>query len=316
MKLITFSILLMFVPGFVMAQEPAATADTSSSTNEQAASPPDHSQRHIASGTPAGNIPIELNALLLYGSAGFVSKPDLISGTKQTYSPEHGIIEDWREQMLKTISMYVGPRQQDPLQVNRMLTDDELDSRANEGRTIMRLVLKETLKFSKERIAEIDRLAKALKYEVSTDKTADEETGAETNDIKTTDRKITGKMATDRMAGAAHPIKNAVVNDKVVIKTGLRVRIDSGKPGLVSETEARYGKALYFYKLNLDNQGDNSLGFRFILGRNGTLITLGTPPPGTSQAPTSFNSAADFKKAGKRPVRSRRSLKGPGYNSD
>lgn len=244
MKLITFFILLMFVPEFAMAQEFASKVNTSS-RNEQAAK----------------NSPIELNAL--YGKAGFMSEPGLIPETKQTDGSERGVIEDWREQMFKTISMYLGPRQQDPLQVDRMPTGDELDKQAYEGRIVMKLVLKETLKFSKERVVEIDRLVKALKYEVSSDKTGSEAAGGEANNIKTGDNKITEKKT-----GEARPARNAVANGKLILKTGVRVRIDSGKLGLVSETEARYGKASYFYKVNIDNKGVNSLGFRYILGRD------------------------------------------------
>ena len=159
--------------------------------------------------------------------------------------------------------MYFGPRQQDPAQVNRMQTDDELDKQAGEGRIVMKLVLKETLKFSKERVVEIDRLVKALKYEVSSDKADGENVGADTNDMQTGDKEIP-----DKKTGEARPARNAVVNDKLILKTGVRVRIDSGKLGLVSETEARYGKASYYYKVNLDNQGDNSLGLRYLLGRD------------------------------------------------
>lgn len=244
MKLITFFILLMFVPEFAMAQEFASKVNTSSRT-EQA----------------ANNSPIELNAL--YGGTGFLSEPGLISGTKQTDGLERGVIEDWREQMFKTISMYFGPRQEDPLQVSRLLTDDGLDKQADGGRIVLKLVLKETLKFSKERIVEIDRLVKALKYEISSDKTGSEDAGAKASDNKNGDNKIT-----DKKTAEARPARNVVANDKLIVKTGVRVRIDSGKLGLVSETVARYGKASYFYKVNLDNQGDNSLGFRYILGRD------------------------------------------------
>ena len=244
MKLITFFILLMFVPEFAMAQEFASKVNTSSRT-EQA----------------ANNSPIELNTL--YGGTGFLSEPGLISGTKQTDGLERGVIEDWREQMFKTISMYFGPRQEDPLRVSRLLTDDGLDKQAGGGRIVLKLVLKETLKFSKERIVEIDRLVKALKYEISSDKTGSEDAGAKASDSKNGDDKIT-----DKKTAEARPARNVVANDKLIVKTGVRVRIDSGKLGLVSETVARYGKASYFYKVNLDNQGDNSLGFRYILGRD------------------------------------------------
>ena len=159
--------------------------------------------------------------------------------------------------------MYFGPFQEDLVRVSRLLADDGFDKQADDGRTVMKLILKEILKFTKERVIEIDRLVKAMKYEVSSDKTGSEDAGAEARDIKTGDHKIT-----DKKGGEAHPAGHAVVNDKVILKTGLRVRIVSGKLGLVSETEARYGKASYFYKVNLYNQGDNSLGFRYVLGRD------------------------------------------------
>jgi hypothetical protein len=258
MKLTTFFILLMFVPEFAMAQELVAATDTSSSIKEQAA--------RNTSAIPANDAPIELNAF--HSGSKFAAVPDPAGETQQTRLAERGFMDNWRERMFKAISEHLGPRQQDPLQAGRMLTDDELDQQASEGRTVMRLVLKETLKFSKEHIVEIDRLVKALKYEVSTDKAANEEADAETNGIKTVDRKITDKIATERTAGDTHSAKSPVVSDKVVLKTGVRVRIDSGKPGLVSETAASYGKASYFYRVNLDNQGDNSLGLRYVLGRN------------------------------------------------
>ena len=160
--------------------------------------------------------------------------------------------------------MYFGPFQEDPVRVSGLLADDELDKQADDGRTVMKLILKEILKFTKERVVDIDRLVKAMKYEVSSDKTGSEDAGAEARDIKTGDHKITDKKGGEE----AHPAGHAVVNDKVILKKGSRVRIDSGKLGLVSETEARYGKASYFYKVNLDNQGDNSLGFRYVLGRD------------------------------------------------
>jgi hypothetical protein len=258
MKLTTFFILLMFVPEFAMAQELAVATDTSSSIKERAA--------RNTSAIPANNAPIELNAF--HSGSKFAAVPDPAGEIQQTRLAERGFMDDWRERMFKAISDYLVPRQQDSLQAGRMLTDDELDQQTSEGRTVMRLVLKETFKFSKEHIVGIDRLVKALKYEVSTDKTAGEEADAETNGIKTVDRKITDKIATERTAGDTRSAKSPVVSDKVVLKTGVRVRIDNGKPGLVSETEARYGKAFYFYKLNLDNQGDNSLGLRYVLGRN------------------------------------------------
>lgn len=260
MKLTTFFVLLMLVPEFAMAQELASEVNTSSSMNEQTALPTDPSG-HGTTAAPSNNSPIKLNAL--YTGSKFMAVSDPAGAIKQSGHPEQGVIEDWREQMFKTISEYFGPHQEDPSQVNRMPTDNKLGKQTDEGRIVMKLVLKETLKFTKERVVEIDRLVKALKYEVSSDKTGHEDAGAEANDIKT------GNNTTaEKKPGGTHPAGNTVVKDRVILKTGLRVRIDSGKLGLVSETEARYRNASYFYKVNLDNQGHNSLGFRYVLGKD------------------------------------------------
>ena len=134
-----------------------------------------------------------------------------------------------------------------------------LDSR--DGKIVMKLVLKETLKFSKERVVWFDGLVKALKYEVSSDKSGGDSAGG-IHDGVAGDNKSSGQK------GRARPAGNAAVKDRFTVKTGVRVRMDGGKPGLVSESEAGYGKASYFYKVNLDNRGGNSLGFRYVLGRN------------------------------------------------
>jgi len=48
----------------------------------------------------------------------------------------------------------------------------------------------------------------------------------------------------------------------------LRVPVESGKLGVTSETEARYGKMTSFFKVYLDGQYDNSLGLKYVLGKD------------------------------------------------
>jgi hypothetical protein len=59
--------------------------------------------------------------------------------------------------------------------------------------------------------------------------------------------------------------------------------------GVASETEAKYNSVSYFYKVNLDNQSDNSLGFTYVLGRDTYLQVernfTGTLDPVTRDKP-------------------------------
>ena len=258
MKTITIVIVLMLAPEFAAALELSPKGDAPSGMPAAIPGPLAARSQNAATTAPVDNFPIELNALRI--GPDFTTSPDPAWETKQSDSMERGIIEDWRDQMFKTISMYFGPRQQDPAQTNRLLTNGQ---QADDGKIVMKLVLKETLKFTKERVVWIDSLVKAMKYEVSSDKLGRENVEAAAKNALTGDNK-----SNDHKPGDARPAKNAVVKDKLIVKTGLRVRIDGGRLGLVSESEAGYGKASYFYKVNLDNQGDNSLGFRYVLGRS------------------------------------------------
>ncbi len=166
--------------------------------------------------------------------------------------------------MMSTVSQYVGSRQQ--AQDNDFSGADTSRYQAIEGRIVTRIMAKETLKFAREHIPEIDAFVNSLKVEFSSDRAGREETGAAANEIGAENK------VSDHKTGEARVNKGSpAIQNKLFFKTGVRVRVESGKIGLVSEIEARYGQTSWFYKVNLDNRGDNSLGFRYVLGKATSL---------------------------------------------
>ena len=253
MKLGTFIIISIFVHEPAIAQEMALKENLPVVRNEQAIAPQSQTDHYpqVAYAAPADRSIIELYALVARKK--FTADPNLYSEIKQTDRPEAGIIEDWREQVFKVFEMHAGPRRSDLVNDNRLQSNNELDEQANESRMATRIVLKETLKFTQERLPEIDRLVKALRVEVSTDMVSRENAEAQIN---------------DKQSGEARAAHHTVVKDTLLLKTGLRVPVESGKLGVVSETEARFGNMSSFFKVYLDGQYDNSAGIRYTLARD------------------------------------------------
>ncbi len=254
MKLSIFFILLMFVPEFGIAQEMVQEENIVLNQNEQDIAPQSRAGRvrPPAANAHAKNPMIELNAL--FGGSKFTADTDLYREIKQTDHPEPGIIGAWRQRIFNILRTHSSDsRRPDFVNDHWLKSNNELDEQANESRMVTRLVLKETLRFAQERVPEIDKLVKVLRLEVSTgmisSKNSEEEAG---------DHKISDTRAVDRK----------IAKDKLSIKTGLRVPVESGKVALVSETEASYGDVSSFVKVNLDGQYDNTVGLMYVIGRD------------------------------------------------
>ncbi len=216
MKLGTFIILLIFVSGPAFAQEMAAREDAAAGLK-------------------------------------FMADPELSSKIRPTDRSEAGIIESWRERVFKTFGTYISPRQSDLVNDNRLQNNNEFEEQDNESRMATRIVLKETLQFTRERLPEIDKLVKALRFEVSTDMVSGENGRTDIDDEKNNE---------------ARTARNISGKDRFLLKTGLRVPVESGKLVVASETEARYGNVTSFFTIHLDGQYDNNLGLKYVLGKD------------------------------------------------
>ena len=216
MKLGTFILLLIFVSGPAFAQEMA--------TRETAAA-----------------------------KLKFMADTELYSKTRSTDRSEAGIIENWRDRVFETFATHISPRQSDLVNDNRLQNNNELEEQADANRMATRIVLKETLQFTRERLPEIDKLIKALRFEVSTDMISSENAEEESHDKKT---------------GEARAAHTAIVKDRLFVKTGLLIPVESGKLVVASETEARYGKMTSFFKIYLDGRYDNNVGLKYVLGKD------------------------------------------------
>ncbi len=253
MKLGTFIILSIFVSGPAFAQEMAAREAASVKMNEQEVALRLEADRYqqIASVASADRSAVKPNALA--ARLKFMADPDLYSKIRPTDRSEDGIIESWRERVFKTFGTYISPRTPDLANDNRLQNNNEFQEQANESRMATRIVLKETLQLTRERLPEIDKLVKALRFEVSTDMVSGENAGTGID---------------DEMNNEARTARKTLAKDRFLLKTGLRVPVESGKLVVASETEARYGNVTSFFTIHLDGQYDNSLGLKYVLGRD------------------------------------------------
>lgn len=168
---------------------------------------------------------------------------------------EAGIIEEWRERVYKTVVVNSSAIQADRTDDSRIMSASELDERTSEGRKVSKAVLKETLKFAQERLPELEKMIRILRFEVSTDMISQNETHM-ISDIE---------PASSPELRAAH---QAVAENRFFMKTGLRVPVDGGKLNVFSETEATYGNVSSYFRVQLHGRYDSRLGLVYALGKD------------------------------------------------
>jgi hypothetical protein len=253
MKLKTVVVIAFFAAGSVLARNIAAAENVPCSRDGQAIASRQQTDRpvQIASVVP------EERAIAVRASRAaritFADEPDLYSESDHPGDADGGIIEAWRGRVFKALGMHARPRRSDPMRDNRMHSNTEMDEQANEGRIITRIIVKETLRYAQERLPEIEELIKAMRFEVSTDMIV---------------RQNSETAAAPPQARTAHAIHHAPAEDRFFLKTGLRIPVDGGKPAVVSETEATYGKLSSFFKVRLDGRYDSTAGLTYVLGRD------------------------------------------------
>jgi hypothetical protein len=149
--------------------------------------------------------------------------------------------------------MHSGPRHFDLVNDSKLRSNNNFDEQVQSNRTVSRIILRETLRFTQERLPEIDRLVKALKFEVSTDMIPGQVVETEIHDMRIKEAPVGHIPA---------------VENKLFLKTGLRLPIERGRLSLISETEFRYGNISSFFSIYLDGQFDNSMGLIYVLGND------------------------------------------------
>ncbi len=206
----------------------------------------------LAYADPAARSRIALKALAADRS--FRPEPDLFTESAPSgSSADAGIIGVWSERVFESLGSAVLPRPVDAVDMDGLKSRGELDAEAGELRTVTRVAMKETVKIALEHLPELDRIVKALRFEVSTDMLAGEEkTDGETG------------PAPDA-AGSAAP-RRSERDERFLLRTGLRVPIEGGRIGLLSETEAVYGKISSFLRMRFDGSFDSGMGLAYDFG--------------------------------------------------
>ena len=254
MKLLfLFLIASIFAPALAVAQDAAQQEAATAFPHDQIVALAGPREVYLlAYASPTTDAVVGWNA---HGAAAlkFTADPELYSDPGQAGFPESETVAVWRDRVFKSLSLYLGPRLQDGMDASRLMSDTELEDQADERRMATKIVLKETVKYARERLPQIDRLINALKIEVS-NRPVTENAGTE------------GEPEQAGQQPGAN--KNAAPKDRPFFKTGLRLPVESGKISLVSESEARYGNASSFIKINLDGQYDRSAGMTYAFGKD------------------------------------------------
>jgi hypothetical protein len=253
MKLETLCIIVIFAAESAMAQDMVAADKARYVMDEKAMTsrPQDDPFMQVASVDPEERSQIALSARA--ASMQYTDEPNLYS---EMTGPDHtaaGVIEGWRDRVFKKLGLYAQPRRFDPSTDNRVQSNTALDEQASESRTVTRIILKETLRYAQDRLPEIEELIRAMRVEVSTDMIA---------------RQGDEAAAAVSKPRIAHTVHRAVAEDRFFLKTGLRIPVDGGRLGVVSETEATYGNLSSFFKVRLDGRFDNTAGLVYVISRD------------------------------------------------
>ena len=245
MKLKTIIIALIFLPEPAIAQDTVLQEMIPVNISEQVFvidSQLGH-YIHTEKANPSKEHVIEVNTIASWKNP--AARQDLFS--EITHS-DAKIINDWYKRIYESLRTQSIPRKDELTSDMRLRSNNELIERVNESHTVLKIVLKETLQFTKERLPEIDMLIRALKFEVSSDMASKKFDMTEVQAIKNNESSVS---------------RHSEVNDRLFLKTGLRLPIDSGRLSLVSESVARYGNVSSFFSLYLGGHFNNTVGLAY-----------------------------------------------------
>jgi hypothetical protein len=252
MKLKTVLIAALFAAESAIAQNVAGAETAHYIPDEKAIASQSQADRNmqIAYVTPEERSIIALHARA--ARIHYSNDTDLYSEMTHPEHADAGVIEGWRIRVFRRLEIQTQPRRFDPRQDSRMQSRTALDEQANENRRVTKIILKETLRYTQERVPEIDELIKAMRFEVSTDMIS-----RQNEEMATVESNI----------GAERTVHHTPVEARFFLKTGIRIPVDGGKLGVVSETEATYGDLSSFFKVRLDGQYDSTAGVMYVLSR-------------------------------------------------
>ena len=164
---------------------------------------------------------------------------------KKSISSDARILNDWYMKVTKSLSIQSLPRKNDLADEWKLRSNNEFKEQLNANRVVLKIVLKETLRFTQEQLPEIDMLVRTLKYEISTDMAP--------SNVDTTEAHTINVSQT--------PVRNhSAVNERLFLKARLRLPIEVSRLSLVTDVEARYGNMSSFFSIHLDSHFNNAIG--------------------------------------------------------
>ncbi len=166
---------------------------------------------------------------------------------------ENEIIGTWREYVYaKLLTVYSAPREDGADYCIGPDCPRAYNDPVSDRKPITRLVSRETLRFMRQKVPQIEEILISLRLEVA-DRASKDDPSPVFKDMG----QIT-ELKADKNDN----------NKGLSVQTRMRVRLDDGDISLVTETRATYRKASSYFRVNLRKPGDTALGFKYSLGQN------------------------------------------------
>ncbi len=163
----------------------------------------------------------------------------------------------WRDYIYaKLLTVYSAPRAEGWDYCIRPECPQTVDDTANDQKAVARLVSRETLRFMRQKVPQIQQILESLRLEVADTASKDDPSPVFKN-----------------MNGVTE-LKHVNEGDKqeLSVQARMRVRVDEGDISLVSETSATYREASSYFRVNLRKPNNTTFGVKYKLGGNTHLL--------------------------------------------
>ncbi len=164
-----------------------------------------------------------------------------------------GMVRAWREFVYaKLLTVYPTPREDGADYCIGLDCPQSFNDPANDGKAVTKLISKETLRFMRQKVPQIEQILATLKLDVADSASKDDPSPVFKNMNQITE------------------LKNQNEDDKkgLSLQSRMRVRVNEGDITLVTETRATYRKASSYFRVNLRKPSDTTFGFKYVLGVN------------------------------------------------
>ncbi len=195
-------------------------------------------------------------SLLLTATRRFKSDPTLYKRPQKGDDEKTDVLEEWRDFVYsKLVNVYDVPLENRSDYCIGSDCDGAYNGPPNDQKIVTRTISKETFKFMRKKIPQLDVLITSLRVEVTERPPKDEPTP------------VFRDMYPD-----TEFVHRDVDAKELSLQSRMRIRTAEGSMGFFAETTASYGKITSLWGVNIRKPGDMSFAMKYITGKNTHLI--------------------------------------------